>query len=101
MLFNGSAPFLKRNLVITFLDSRLGYFCETKTNIDPVWCEHPNSRPVLSSSISPSIVRIVSDRFLNLAKKSIRHSVNIALISQREIKWTKEWGGGGGGGGLF
>ena len=72
--FSGSAPFLERKLVITLLDSRLACFCQTETNmeyIDPVKCEQLNSRLVRCSSISPSIVHIVSDRFPNRTENRV------------------------------
>ena len=60
-LLNESALLLKRNLVITLLESRLGFFCQTKTNMEhiyPVWCEQLNFRPVRFGSISLSNVHI-------------------------------------------
>ena len=33
-LLSGSIPFLERNLVISPLDLRLGFFCQNKTNMD-------------------------------------------------------------------
>ena len=67
-LFSGSALFLERNLVITILGSRLGFFCQTKANredINLAWCEQLNSGLGQSGLISMSIVHIVSDRFPN------------------------------------
>ena len=63
-LFSRSTRVLKWNLIITLFESRLGFFCQTKTNmehIDPIRHEQLNSRPVQSVSISLSIVHIVSD----------------------------------------
>ena len=46
--------FLEQNLVITLLDWRLDFFCQTYANmehIDPVQCEKLNSGPVWYSAI--------------------------------------------------
>ena len=61
--------FLERNLVITVLAWRLGFFCQTDTNMEHIHlvrCEQFSYGPVLTRLIFQSIIYIASNRFPNL-----------------------------------